>query len=337
MIGTARWQRVLGYLIGLSILGVFVWMGGLRAVRMTFRPRLGFLLLSFLATVFLLATSSARWGYVINCMERRKVCSYYSYFLCFVSGRFFGEYVSHAGSDFLLRPGLLNRVGGVTLKRGIYAVLVEKILDSMLVSTVIVPGALYVLDILSGYSAFFIIVAFWAVLLCFLMRGGSVLLDVLRNVILWIHTSLNKLPLVNRLAKDEYLERLRNIDGLERLGKGRLLIILAMTFVRQLLLVCRACFLVAALGLSIPFPILFVGTAIAQSSMIFAFTPGALGVLEGGWYVVLARAGIPQVERAVFLIGQRTYWVIFVSLIFLSSCLAFGVRRLFSRGGLGRG
>jgi len=328
VIKTARWQRVLGYLVGLSVLGLLVYMGGDRAIQTTLRPTLGFVLLSFLANVFLLATSSVRLGYVINSMERYKVCSYYRYFVCFVTGRFFSTYLPQTGSDFLLRPGLLNRIAGVTLRRGIYATLVEKIFDSMLVLSVIPSAVLYLLNIIPGYGVFFIVLAFLGIVLSLIMRGSSVFLIVVKRVLLWLYIGLSKLPLLNRLTRNEHLEDLRKTLGLlERRG---LLIIFAMTLVRQLFLVCQLYFLVAALSLSIPFAILFVGIAIAQSSMLFAFTPGGLGILEGGWYAVLAVAGIPEAERVAFLIGQRAYSFIFISLISIASYLVFAARRLFS-------
>ena len=82
------------------------------------------------------------------------------------------------------------------------------------------------------------------------------------------------------------------------------------------------------MGLSIPLSVILVGFPVAQLSLLLAFTPGALGVLEGGWYVVFSIVGISQADSSAFLIGQRAYLFIFTSMIFLISYLIFGAKRL---------
>lgn len=74
------------------------------------------------------------------------------------------------------------------------------------------------------------------------------------------------------------------------------------------------------------FTILF-GIPFAQLSFIFSITPGAMGVLEGGWLGVLTMAEIPRDTIGKFLIGQRIYWLIFTLLLLL-----YGIsNRIFDR------
>jgi uncharacterized protein (TIRG00374 family) len=150
----------------------------------------------------------------------------------------------------------------------------------------------------------------------------------LKKLFIRVYFILKKIPFLNRLVRDGYLEKIKHLDRLELLEWEALLNLFSMTLVRYLLVVSRLYFLALALALSIPLPILFVGLPIAQLSLALSLTPGGLGILEGGWYAVLAIAGISQVERATFLISQRTYFLIFPSVIFLIAYLIFGAKRV---------
>jgi uncharacterized protein (TIRG00374 family) len=133
---------------------------------------------------------------------------------------------------------------------------------------------------------------------------------------------------LRRLATDKRFSSIENLDQLGLLESKPLLVILAFTLTRYLLVIARLHLLILALGLSIPLSVLLPGIIVAQASLIFAFTPGALGILEGGWYMVLSAVGVPQIDRSTFLIGQRVFWFIFTSGIFLVVYLASGARWL---------
>jgi uncharacterized membrane protein YbhN (UPF0104 family) len=104
--------------------------------------------------------------------------------------------------------------------------------------------------------------------------------------------------------------------------------LMLITLLRHVFILARLYSLVAALGITIPVSVLLAGIPVAQLSLLLAFTPGALGILEGGWYVVLVIGGVAAADIAAFLLGQRVYSLAATSLIFLLSYLLFGARRL---------
>jgi len=53
---------------------------------------------------------------------------------------------------------------------------------------------------------------------------------------------------------------------------------------------------------------------LAQLTMLFAFTPGALGIFEGGWFVILKLIGLAAVDIATFIIGFRLLSYIAISI-----------------------
>jgi len=326
-----RWKKALGYFVGLAVIAILVYVGGPKAIQATIQPKIGYLLLCFLAYLLMLFTSSLRWGYIVDSVVGERVCSYWSYFSFFLSGRFFGQYVSRAGGDFLLRPGLLSRVNGVALSKGISASLLDKSFDLAIITLLIVPSGLYLAGITPGYVSFAAAAVLLGYMSYLLLCKTSMLIALLQSILRRTHSVVGGLPLLRRVATESRLRNIGNLDNLELLESKSLLAILVMTWVRYLLVISRLYLLVRALDLSIPFSVLLPGIVVAQASLIFAFTPGALGILEGGWYVVLGATGVPQIERSAFLIGQRVYWFVFTSVIFLTVYLASGVGWLKNR------
>lgn len=323
-----RFKRLLGYLVGLVVFAALVYIGGAKSIQATFNPRPGFIVLSFLAHFMLTAIGAIRWGYIVNVMEGYPVCSYYSYFFYFTSGSFFGQYVSRTGGDLVLRPGLLNRINGVSFRRGFYAIFLEKIFDLMFIVVVLFPALLYLFQVTTGFAALLICIAALSLLLYLIIWRQAESLTLLKQLLLQSYYGLQKAPLLRKLARAEHLDKIRNLDRLELLGQRTLLNLFAMTLFRYLAVVGRLYFLVMALDLLIPLPVLFVGLPVAQLSLALSFTPGGLGVLEGGWYAVFALADVPQAERVTFLIAQRAYFFIFPSVVFLFSYLVAGTKRL---------
>ena len=323
-----RLKQVVGYVVGLAVIAILVYLGGPKAIEATIRPDIGYLIGSFLANLLMLAISSTRWGYIVNNMVGTKVCSYWRYFHFFISGRFLGQYISRAGGDFLLRPGLLNRLEGVSLSKGISASLLDKAFDLTLIALLIIPSALHLLDVVTGVVAIGTVAVLLVSLAVLLLWKGSTLTTVLQSVLYRMHSLVSRIPLLRRIATEKRLRSIRNLEKLELLEWKSLLVILGLTLTRYLMVISRLYLLVLAIGLSIPLSVLLPGIIVAQSSLIFAFTPGALGILEGGWYMVLSAAGVPQVDRTTFLIGQRVYWFIFTTLIFLVVYLATGAKWL---------
>lgn len=318
-------KKVIGFSIGLLIFLVIIYIGGKKSIEMVVKPLFIPLFFCFIFFTFFFITHSLRWGYITNKIERKKVCPYFTY--CFYSATTFfaNEYLPRVGGDFLLRPGLLNKMDGVLFKRGFMTVFFEKILDFLLMIIFIIPSVLYILKILPFQYALLIILLELFVLFFFFLFKNHVFIKILKKVILVFLLFLKKVPFLNKRIKESYFLKLENIHGVDVLGKKALFTLLAITILRYSFLVGRIYFLSLALGLNIPLSVLFLGIPIAQFSLLLAPTPGALGVLEGGWYFVLALSGISQANIATFLVGQRVYWFIFTSIIFLSVYLIFGI------------
>ncbi len=323
-----RALSILGYLIGFSILGVILYFGGLQSIELAVTPIFSFLFFSFLANLSIFMVSSVRWGYIINQMAGEKAASYFHYFAYFVSGRFFGQYVSQAGGDLVVRPGLLNVLGNVQLKTSLTATFLEKIFDLTFIAVTVIPCALYLLGYLTRLQTSLIVIIILTFLLFFAIRRTEQMVNWSVAVLKRIFLFFKKIVLFNRFLKDKHLQQIESMNSMLLLKPQALLNTAALTILRYGLLVTRLYFLNLALELTIPTPVLIVGIPIAQLGLIFAFTPGALGILEAGWYGIFALAHVPEVQRSAFLLAQRVYWSIFIGIIFITTYVLFGADRV---------
>jgi len=321
-------KKVIGYILGLAVFTLLIYIGGAKTIKAAFTPHLGYLFLTFLSMLIVFIISSIRWGYIINSVKTRKVCSYFDYFLYFIAGRFSGQYIPAAAGDFLLRPAVLKQIQGVNLTLGVSSTILDKFLDLFFVLILIVPALLYVLGILSKLVTLVIITVLVAALLAFFFLKGTAFLPMLRKCLLAVLTKLQTKRWLGKLIKDKHIQTVQNLQNLEVFRENILVFPVTITVVRYGFLILRIYFLTVALGLKIPLFVLIAGIPIAQLSLSMAVTPGALGILEGGWYAILAIAGIPQEDILTFLIGQRTYWFIFTSATFFAMYLLAGIRKL---------
>jgi uncharacterized membrane protein YbhN (UPF0104 family) len=96
--------------------------------------------------------------------------------------------------------------------------------------------------------------------------------------------------------------------------------VFALTVLLYLLLSIRLFYISQALHLGLPWSLMAMGACVTQLTLIFAFTPGSIGFLEGGWTAVLSLAGLPPGQIILFLIGRRAFTVAFT---LIDTLLAF--------------
>jgi uncharacterized protein (TIRG00374 family) len=317
----------LGYLLGFSILGLILYFGGRQSIELAVTPIPSFLLLSFLSELAIFITTSIRWRYLINQMAGGKVVvNLFHCFTCLVCGRFLGHYVSQLGGD-LVRPGLLRYVGGVPIKNSLSAILLERVFDLILIVTMLIPCTLYLFGFLTGLETSMIIALIIILILFVVIRNTEWFINLVILTLKNLYTFFTKILPFRSFKKDSYMQQISGIRSMLLLKPRALLNTAALTMLRHILMVVRIYFLTLALELTIPAPILIVGLPITHLSLIFAFTPGAVGFLEAGWYAVLAVAQVPEIERSAFLLAQRVFLSVFIGVIFLVTYAIFGANR----------
>jgi len=323
-----KWMlRLLGYALGAGVFAVLIYLGGWQALKAPFQPKIVPFILCFLANGVLFAVSSSRWGVIVDALEGRKVCSHYQYFHYFTLGRFLGQYISQSGSDLVFKPLMLKGMNALPLKRGVMGVLWDKAFDILFVLTLAIPAALLILQWLSPFYSVVLMVLGLA--LPWTIIVDPRLLAYLTERVLRIARRIAaSIPLLRSRLSQSPLEVSLSFKAMN----GRtLLIILSLTTLKYVILILRLYLLVLALDLAIPVTAIGAGIPLAQLSLVFAITPGALGLLEGGWYAVLISLGVSQGDITAFLVGQRLYWLLFFAVLAGISYLALACSNLLHR------
>lgn len=329
---TIRIRPVLTFIAGLLIFSFLVYLGGTRGIEKNLHPEVTPLVFCFIAHFLVLLIGSLRWGYLIDTMMQEKVCSSFEYFFYFVGGAFTGQYISKLGGDFLVRPGLLKKKENIPYKKGVMAVFIEKTIDMLLIFILLIPAGLYFLKVLSARTTMIVTLLLPFIVFFFFIFKNSRVISLLKRISFSLLTMIGKIPLLNRFAKASYFEKLEKLDAFSLFRKKSLLYLFSLTLLRYFLLILRLYFLTSALKLGIPIIVIILGIPVAQTSLLFSFTPGALGVLEGGWYVVLSLAGVLRENISTFLIGQRIYWTLFIGIIFFIVYVCFGIMKHLNPG-----
>ncbi len=291
-------RRVVLYGIGIILFGLFALRGGWQAFAFALRPSWVPLVGYLGSTLLLFLISSLRWGLITNTLMGRPVCSYFQFFFYFTLGRAAGQYVSQIGSDLVLKPLLMRTLKTVPIRQGITISLLEKGLDLLFALILSVPAGLWLTGRLpKGWFPA-------ASALALVLPWGLVVLPGFTQGMLHLGVRAQR-----RLGSIKRNELWRLIDP-ELLGK-----LLVLTTLKYAALMIWTLLLVRTLDLSIPPLLIWAGIPIAQLSLVLAFTPGGIGILEGGWYAVLTLAGLPNETISAFLLGQRLYWTLFSALL----------------------
>ncbi len=309
-------KRILS-ILGILIFGAIVYYGGVEVLRQVAQVNLFYLGWAFVAAGSAAFLTSMRWGLIVNSLEGRVVGSRLHYFHYVMMGKISSLFVSQYLGDYGVRPLALRASGTTTLGRAFYSVLLDRLFDLILSLLLVLPTLLYLVKIISADVLMLLIVivlgSYWAIS----ARNYRVLADCLSAIIRAIRRGRERIPLVAKTIERgaQTLEGARK--GLEDLGQRCITSANFLTFGRYLAMALRAYFISLALNLAMPFWVVFLSVGIVRFSLLFAVAPGRLGVLEVGWYGVLALAGMESSTIIPFLIGLRVYGFLFNAMLAL--------------------
>ena len=325
-------KKIIAFVVGLAAFSLIIFLGGSPALRAVFHPRYFFLPLCFLAHLAFLLFQAIRWRYIVAKIQGKESRNLWDYLKYYIYSMFGGQFISRIGSDFLLRPIFLKKTDPIiSLPKAVAVIFLEKIVDLLFIIIGIVPALLYLSAILNGQQVSLLVLAIFPIAFWYLVYKIRPLVVHLQRVLRWIQGRFRDSTFLGRLFQEGYLEKVEKLSKLELIQRKSIVFLLFITGCKYIILGLRLYWLTRALNLFIPWSVLMASLPVIQLSLIIAFTPGALGFREGGWYAVLGMRGFPQLEITTFLIGQRAYWFIFTSGIFLVVYIAVNLTRLFSR------
>jgi uncharacterized protein (TIRG00374 family) len=320
-LGGKTLRRVLSVL-GIMIFGAILFYGGVEALRQLARANLLYLGCAFVAAGLAALVTSARWGLIVDSLEGSTAHSRLHYFYYVMMGKISSTFVSQYVGDYGVRPLALKASGDTSMGRALYSVLLDRLFDLALSLVFLGPGLLYLGGLFSPEVLMLLVVLLVGVYWAVSARNHHLLSELMGLIVRALGGKGSSVPLLGgflgKLAST--LEGAR--IGFEQVGRRCITTANVLTLGRYLAMAMRAYFIAVALGLSIPFWLVFLAVGLVRFTLLFAVAPGRLGVLEVGWYGVLALGGIPAATIIPFLLGLRLYGLVFNAVLALIAHLA---------------
>jgi uncharacterized protein (TIRG00374 family) len=227
-----------------------------------------------------------------------------------------------------VRPLMLKTHSQVPLPAALGSVALDRILDILWCVVFIVPTILYLSEILDvrtaflGASVIFVVIGITAV------AYGDGIKAILVRAVEFIPRLTAKIKQVFRRGKPAGQDASppeSNSLHIASLSRVDLAMLLGLTLLKYAFMALRLQWIGYAIGVELPFTLLMAGMTLLQLSLFVSPTPGAIGVAEWGWAVVLICYGTPSGDAALAGMAFRVYLMLFVV---IQAVLAFGFHRL---------
>ncbi len=324
-LGSKTYRRILSAL-GILIFLAILYYGGVEALRQVARVNPLYLIGAFVATGLSAFVTSVRWGLIVNALEGRRAATPLYYFYYVMMGKISSTFVSQYVGDYGVRPLALKTSSNTSMGRAFYSVLLDRFFDLMLSLLLVVPGLMYLGGFVSPEALAVLVVVlvggYWALI----ARNHHVVSSLLGMAAGVANRVSGRAPILKgalgRVAPT--LEGAR--AGFEQVGQKCITAANVLTLGRYLMMALRAYFLTLALGLSIPFWLIFMAVGLVRFTLLFAVAPGRLGVLEVGWYGILALGGVDSSATIPLLIALRVYGLVFNAVLALATHLVVSLR-----------
>lgn len=295
-----RWLRLLLQLLSLLLFGLILWWAGPDAWRQVLTGDLKHVLIAFLLLSAATVLSATRLQLVTHSIADRRLAPWQHFYYLNMTARAIGLVIPRSISTFAGKPVGLRSLG-LSLKRSVWAVLVDNLFDLILLSVLAIPALLYLGAQISAHVALALTLG-----LVLALTGGlwwATNGDRLHRLFKWVERVphlAKMLPNTSEKATELLLQRRTAVQAL------------GLTLLLNATLATCYHHIGLAVGLSYPWVLFAAGFPGVQLSLVLAVTPGGLGLFDAGWYGVLLLGGVPRQDALAFVIAQRAYMLIFV-------------------------
>lgn len=285
---------------GAALMAALVWWGRNDLVKiLSLRPLP--LALCFLFTLAMALTSVWKWRICLRSMGETGAADARSLFHYFMIGRVLGLVVPMELGDLSARTMSLKFKHDLSVGRGTYSVYLERAFDVAASGILVVPSALFILDVVSAGAGLAIAAgSFVAGLVCFVAWGGRTirLLIQLFGLILKVASMIPGLR--GRINPRAEIETLAMSD----VGRvaPKLYLLSGLKFLWTAL---RFASVALATGMAVGIPDMLLFAPGAQLALVFSVTPGGLGVVDWSWSGLLLKIGVSRHDIVPYLVTLR--------------------------------
>jgi len=315
-------------LLGIALFAIVLYLGGRETLTQIAQPRIVPLLIGLVAIGGAFWASAGRWALITNRLAGYHALSHFESFTYFVSGFLVGSVASQSVGTVAVRSAALNQIKKVPLGQSIASVAIDKLMDVLFIALFGLPAVIYFARWITLSQALLLAAAIFVIFVAVCMALNQRLLSPILYLIQGTMGLAQRVPfLQKRLTK-----LMANTDDLGNylqplMTPQTLLFIALFSLLKQIMLAARLFFIAETVDLAISPGILFFGVPVAQFSLFLAFTPGALGVLEAGWYGILSAAAIDPDTTITFVIAQRAYNFLYTVILSVLSYVAIFIGR----------
>jgi uncharacterized protein (TIRG00374 family) len=320
-----RRSNVLSWLINLSgllIFGLILYLGGVEAWQRMLQADWRYVVAAFLATLAWNLLAAYRWSLIAEgIVADPEKCSFRYFFTYQMIGMLTGQILPVTVGMLGGRPVALSLSRGVSLKRAMLSVFLDKAFDLLLAVVFVGPVLVYLIGWINLSQALGLMVVMavagaitlgwqYETAIALFGRTASRLARFLVFLPVLGQKLARRLPgQIDRLTEGSYVSNRLALKAF------------FLTATLYGLLSARLFFISQALQLDIPWYLFVMGACVAQLALVFSVTPGSLGFLEGGWAAVLGMAGLSGEQILYFVISRRAFVLVFT---LIGTLLAFG-------------
>ncbi len=315
-----RWLAWAINLAGVAMFAIVLYWGGIEAWQQIFQGDPLYVLAALAAALAYNLLAAYRWHLIAGSVTQGQPgCPYRFYFAYHMIGMLTGQIVPIGVGMLGGRPMALSLSGRVTLRRAALSVVLDKFFDLILALLVAGPVALYLVDWISLPLAGALMAA--AALAGLLLVGWQYehTMRWLAHVAARLARPLTRLPIVGKRLIRRLPEQLERLASETFVTNRRAMALYVLTLGLYTLTSLRLILIAMALRLDVPWYLLGMGVGVTQLTLIFSFTPGSLGILEGGWLAIFRLGGVTRGSYAVFVIARRAFVLLFTLLCALLS------------------
>ncbi len=222
-----------------------------------------------------------------------------------------------------VRIGALKLSQQISVYRSFNSVMVEKYLDLINLLLIFIPCLGFYFKIISPGLTIFLILAEIIILLILIKKQKTKFLNLIFYLNKLFLRFLNKIPWLNKkVDRQKYELENQNLffptHLLFKINCLSLLKILSSGFI--------AFFVIRAINIPVDLITIILITPIAQLSLVAAFTPGGLGVIEVGWLLAFKLISLSPLDINNFLIANRVSGVFFILITVLGSYVVYLIK-----------
>jgi uncharacterized protein (TIRG00374 family) len=295
-----RWLSILLNLLGLILFALIVWWGGPETWQQLLAGDWRWVLVGLLLHGVVGMLSGWRLQLAAEVVAGRPLASWRRFYHLSMTARALAIILPRSVSTFGGKSVGL-RAMGLSLRRGLWAILIDNGFDIVLLAALSIPGV-FLLQGAIGVPLFL-----WLL----------VVVTALTAVIVWWATQPHRLDFLFRwIQRWRWLAQKLKLEGetavLPLPTPRQSLHILAITFAIHILLAFTAYALAQAIDLSLSWISFLAIQPITQLSLVAAIAPGGLGTYDFTWLGLLLLVGVTQAEANIYAVAQRIYVTVFV-------------------------